>query len=110
MVDRFGKLPEATKNMLQLASLRLRAYHLGIRKIEAGDNGGFFEFNQEHIIDVAYLIDLIRKNPNIWSLEGQTRLRFSQTLSTSSSRIEWIAKMLADMKDNQLASGSDHSH
>lgn len=105
IVDRFGKLPEATRMMLQLASLRLLANHLGIRKIEASDNGGFIEFNQDHKIDVAYLIDLIKQNPTIWSLDGPTRLRFSQTLNTNNNRMEWIATLLVKMENNQRASG-----
>src|SRR5690606_10550693 len=43
MVDRFGLLPEATKNLMRLTLLELQAEKLGIKKIVAGPQGGRIE-------------------------------------------------------------------
>lgn len=110
IIDRFGNLPEATKNMLQLTRIRRMANELGIRKIEVTDKGGFIEFRQQHQVDVSYLIGLINKDPKTWSLEGPTRLRFSQELTLGNARLQWVFEMLRSMQDNQLSSGADNSH
>src|SRR5690606_8383003 len=44
MIDRFGLLPEAAKNLFRLAELRQMALPLGIQKIEAGPSGGRLVF------------------------------------------------------------------
>lgn len=36
MIDRFGLLPEPTKNLMRLTSLKLHAEKLGIKKVDAG--------------------------------------------------------------------------
>ncbi len=35
LIDRFGQLPDAARNLLQCAALRLHAQKLGIKRIEA---------------------------------------------------------------------------
>lgn len=44
LIDRFGLLPEATKNLFAITQLRLSAQTLGIKKIDAGIHGGYLEF------------------------------------------------------------------
>ncbi len=40
MIDRFGLLPEQLKTLVRVTALKQQAQRLGIRKIEAGANGG----------------------------------------------------------------------
>ncbi|HEB77113.1 MAG TPA: transcription-repair coupling factor, partial [Methylothermaceae bacterium] len=40
MIDRFGLLPEATKNLFAIAEMKLQAQKLGIEKIDANTRGG----------------------------------------------------------------------
>lgn len=51
LIDRFGLLPEATTNLLALNTIKLKAAGIGVRKIEAGEKGGFIEFNQNASIN-----------------------------------------------------------
>ncbi len=44
MIDRFGLLPEPTKNLVRLTLLKLQAERLGIKKVDAGPQGGRIEF------------------------------------------------------------------
>ncbi len=40
MIDRFGLLPEPTKNLLRITALKLQAEQLGIKKVDGGPQGG----------------------------------------------------------------------
>jgi transcription-repair coupling factor (superfamily II helicase) len=44
MIDRFGLLPEPTKNLVRMTLLKLQAEQLGIKKVDAGPQGGRIEF------------------------------------------------------------------
>ena len=77
MIDRFGLLPEAVKNLFRVTALRLRAQPLGIRKIEAGEHDGRILFEPKPRIDAARLIRLIQDQPRRYRLDGQEKLRFS---------------------------------
>lgn len=76
MIDRFGLLPEVTKNLFKITELKLKAQALGIKKIDASQNGGRIEFEDQPNIDPTVIIQLIQKQPKYFKLEGPKRLRF----------------------------------
>ncbi|MFQ5487086.1 MAG: transcription-repair coupling factor [Gammaproteobacteria bacterium] len=76
MIDRFGLLPEAVKNLFRVTAVRLKAQPLGIRKIEAGDSEGRILFEAEPHIDAARLIQLIQSQPRRYRFDGREKLRF----------------------------------
>ena len=76
MIDRFGLLPEPTKNLMRLTSLKLHAEKLGIKKVDAGPNGGKIEFEAETPVDPLTLIKLIQGQPKRYKFEGATQFRF----------------------------------
>ena len=60
MIDRFGLLPEPTKNLLRQTRLKLRAEALGIHKITMGAHNGRIEFMADTQVDPYTLIKLIQ--------------------------------------------------
>lgn len=102
MVDRFGTLPDATLNLLNTTSLRLKASTLGINKIEATDKGGYIQFSDHNRIDPSWLISLIQQAPQQWKVEGASRLRFIRDLTQQADRLKWINELLATMQQHQL--------
>ena len=44
LTDRFGLLPDATKNLLRIAGIKKSAALLGIDKIDMADSGGYLVF------------------------------------------------------------------
>jgi transcription-repair coupling factor (superfamily II helicase) len=59
LIDRFGPLPEATRNLFHLTALRLRAEPLGIRRLDAGPAGGFVEFGPATTVSPVWLVRLL---------------------------------------------------
>ncbi|MGB8285615.1 MAG: transcription-repair coupling factor [Candidatus Aquirickettsiella gammari] len=94
MIDRFGLLPEAIKNLFQLTELKLLAQKLGIKKIVSGAQGGRIEFNEKPNINPANIIQLIQNNPSKYQLNGATGLRFMGEQLSAKSRITTLQTLL----------------
>lgn len=95
MIDRFGLLPEATKNLFKLTEIKLKAQALGIRKIEAGPKGGRIEFEEQPNIDPMVIIQLIQKQPQNYKLEGPKRLRFIWEDASAEERFLQTSELLS---------------
>ena len=94
MIDRFGLLPEAAKNLITVTELKLTAAPLGIRKIEAAAHGGRIVFGEQPNVDPMKIINLIQRKPNTYKLDGQEKLRFTMQLPALQDRIDAITALL----------------
>jgi transcription-repair coupling factor (superfamily II helicase) len=94
MIDRFGLLPEPTKQLFAVASLKLMATPLGIRKLDVGANGGRITFREKPEVDPRAIIKLIQGQPRVYKLDGQDKLKMTLDLPGASERIngarEWL--------------------
>jgi transcription-repair coupling factor (superfamily II helicase) len=96
MIDRFGLLPEQVKHLIQVTQLKLKAEPLGIKKIEAGPQGGRLLFSEKPNIDPIKIIDLIQKQAKLYKLDGQDKLRFVIPSELPEERIEVVEKVLGE--------------
>jgi transcription-repair coupling factor (superfamily II helicase) len=98
MIDRFGLLPDAAKNLFHVAELKLQALPLGIRRVEASATGGRILFDAEPKIDVGKLIQLVQQQPRAYKFDGRQTLRFNvpgATLAERSRSVEYLLELLA---------------
>ena len=94
MIDRFGLLPEPTKQLFAVASLKLMATPLGIRKFDVGANGGRLTFREKPDVDPRAIIKLIQSQPRIYKLDGQDKLKMTLDLPGASERIRSAQELL----------------
>lgn len=97
MIDRFGLLPEPTKNLFGITELKLKANPLGIRKIEAGPSGGRILFEGEPKIDPGQIIRLIQTRPKEYKLDGSQKIRFFKELGDPQQRISQVTDILNEV-------------
>ena len=95
LIDRFGLLPDATRNLLRIASIKQTAAGLGIEKIDAADNGGYLSFGQQSHIDPVALVQLVQNDDQTYKLQGSHRLQFRRNLSRLEDRFAAIEELLA---------------
>ncbi|WP_372877421.1 transcription-repair coupling factor [Spongiibacter marinus] len=95
MIDRFGLLPEACKNLFRCAQLRLKAEALGIRKIEASAGGGRLEFAEDTQVDPMAIVQLVQKNALRYQLDGANAMRFKEEVESPEQRISAVDDLLA---------------
>lgn len=98
MIDRFGLLPKAAKNLFAVTALKLAAEPLGIRKIEAGGEGGRILFAPRPNIDHAAVIRLIQSQGQTYRLDGPDKLRFAAPLPDPEIRAEFVARILERLR------------
>jgi len=102
LIDRFGLLPDATKNLLHVQQIKLRAAHLGVKKIEASDRGGVIEFHEDAQIDPGFLVGLLQSRPDKYKFDGPTKIKFVESLTDRRERMNFIDELLTQFASHQL--------
>lgn len=93
MIDRFGLLDNEIKNLFRITRLKLQAAEFGISKIEAGDNGGLFEFSEDTSVNPIELVNLVQSQSDIYRLGGASSLRFNTSLSDCEQRFVFVEEL-----------------
>jgi len=94
MIDRFGLLPAPTKQLFAVASLKLMATPLGIRKLDFGANGGRIVFREKPDVDPMTIIKLIQRLPRVYKLDGQDKLKITLDLPGATERLRSAQEVL----------------
>ncbi|GAC1420994.1 MAG: transcription-repair coupling factor [Burkholderiaceae bacterium] len=89
LIDRFGKLPDAVKALVETHRLRVAAKPVGIVKIDAHAESALLQFEPNPPIDAMRIIDLIQKNRHI-RLNGQDKLRITVAMPDLASRVAQV--------------------
>ncbi|WP_439134176.1 transcription-repair coupling factor [Pseudomaricurvus sp.] len=97
MIDRFGLLPEQSKNLFRISSLKLKAQQLGIKKLEAGAQGGRIEFAPVTQVDPLTIVKMVQTQPQKYRLEGANHLKFSLDMDNNDSRIQRVTELLQQL-------------
>lgn len=102
LIDRFGLLPDAAKNLLSVSELKLSAAKLKVKKIEAHDKGGYIEFYPDADINPMYLVRLLQSQPQKFAMEGPTKFKFTVSLVDRRQRTQFVTDMLGEFQQNLL--------
>ena len=97
LIDRFGLLPQATKNLVQIAKLKLKAQAFGIARIEVGPAGGSVEFTDNTQVDPTKIISLIQKQPKVYKLDGPNKIKFIKATEDAKARFNLVNILLAEL-------------
>ena len=102
LIDRFGLLPQAVKNLLLITRLKQQADAMGILRIQNSEQQGKIVFSQEPNIDPAKLIQLIQLQAQRYKMDGPTTLRFTLDSETDEKKILEIQELLNRLKLSTL--------
>ena len=94
MIDRFGLLPEQVKHLFAVTDLKLQADALGIRRLELGERGGRILFLPKPKIDPLNIIGLLQKQPRIYAMDGQDKLKLRLELPDAASRFRCARELI----------------
>ncbi|HCY62529.1 MAG TPA: transcription-repair coupling factor [Oxalobacteraceae bacterium] len=89
LIDRFGKLPDPARALLETHRLRVAAKPLGIIKIDAHAESAVLQFEPNPPIDAMKIIGLIQKNRHI-KLHGQDKLRITAGMPDLAARVNQV--------------------
>ncbi len=94
MIDRFGLLTYAVKNLFDVTELKLVAKKLGIKRISMNQNGGRLDISDHPQLDLGKLIELIQTQPQKYILQGQDKLKIKTDLEDRDHRFKELKRLL----------------
>jgi transcription-repair coupling factor (superfamily II helicase) len=97
MIDRFGLLPDEVKALFQLAELRQFGEQLGLKKIEAGPNGGRLQFTENTAVEPMTIVSMVQNNPAIFRLQNNDQLSFTMPMDSAEQRFSEVNKILQQL-------------
>jgi transcription-repair coupling factor (superfamily II helicase) len=87
LIDRYGRLPEPARALIETHRLRLAAEKLGVRKIDAAGELIVMTFAPDAPIDPARLIALLQREKNL-RLAGPEKLRIETRTTSVDTRLQ----------------------
>jgi transcription-repair coupling factor (superfamily II helicase) len=96
LIDRFGKLPEQVKALIETHRLRIAARTVGIVKIDAHSEAASLQFMEKPPIDPIRIITLIQKNRHI-KLAGQDKLRITAAMPDLAARVLQVKQTIKQL-------------
>lgn len=87
MIDRFGKLPEETENLLLLIEAKLNAKRACIAKIDVGPKGALVSFHEDKFPSVEGLMAYVAKLEGTAKLRPDMKLVISRAWATPRARL-----------------------
>ena len=97
MIDRFGLLPEQTKNLFASTALRFICEKIGIDKILIFDDKAEITLGANHTIEPLSIINLIQKEAQTYQLKGQNTLVYQAEMAYDSSRVTSVENLLKNL-------------
>jgi transcription-repair coupling factor (superfamily II helicase) len=97
MIDRFGLLPDQVKALFQLAELRQLGEKLGLKKIEAGPNGGRVQFTENTAVEPMAIVTMVQTQPNIFRLQNNDQLSFTMPMESPEQRFDQVNEILQQL-------------
>jgi transcription-repair coupling factor (superfamily II helicase) len=94
LIDRFGLLPDAARNLLRIAAIKQLASALGIEKIDVADKGGYVVFGTQSHIDPVALVQLVQNGTKTYKLQGSHRLQFRGDFAAMEQRFKGVEQLL----------------
>jgi transcription-repair coupling factor (superfamily II helicase) len=94
IIDRFGLLPEQTKNLIRVNRLRFIADTIGIKKIEANNRQIKLDFKANTQVDPLTIVKLVQKFPTKYQMEGANKFKYLDTLDNPESKLRGAEQLL----------------
>ena len=87
LIDRFGKLPAPTENLLTLMTVKLNARKAHIAKIDVGPRGALVSFWNDSVPDIPGLLGYVAKLGGVAKLRPDNKLSISRAWSDPKARL-----------------------
>ncbi len=99
LIDRFGLLPPAAKNLFAVTELKLKLTPLGIHKLDMSAHGARLIFSEQTPVDPGKLILLLQSNPKRYKLEGPYKLKVFAKMPAIEDRLRTIGEIIEALKN-----------
>jgi len=94
LIDRFGKLPAAVENLLQIIAIKRACREAGVERVEAGPKGAVITLRGNRFANPAGLVELIQKNAGTLRLRPDQKLVYLRNWEDAKERLAGVARLL----------------
>ena len=101
MIDRFGTLPDYTKNLYTNAAIRIICHNIGIQKLRADESELNIHFEEKPKLNLDKLIEMVKKEPDKYRFVGNQKLIINEgedgmeTIAIRESKIKDFIRLLS---------------
>jgi transcription-repair coupling factor (superfamily II helicase) len=103
LIDRFGPLPDETRQLLDVTAIKAACKSIGIAKLDAGPKGVVMAFRDDTPLEPTKLMSLVRSRPNQLKLRPDSKLVITRVPDEKDKRILMIRGLLRELSALALA-------
>ena len=93
MIDRFGKLPAETENLLTVMNIKLNSRHGHVAKIDVGPKGALVSFWDDKHPNPEALLSYVEKLNGVAKLRPDMKLSVVRTWGDPKARLNGIHQL-----------------
>lgn len=97
LVDRFGAMPEETRHLIDVLSLKLLCRKAGIERVDVGPKGATIGFFQNHFAKPEELIAFVERRISTLKIRPDQKLFFSKEWKNKADTITTLKKLLGEI-------------
>ncbi|MEM5517578.1 transcription-repair coupling factor [Henriciella sp. AS95] len=97
LIDRFGPLPEETRQLLEVTAIKAACKSMGISKLDAGPKGVVMAFRDDTSVDPMQLMSIVRSRPNQLKLRPDSKLVITKVPESKEKQIVMIRSLLREL-------------
>jgi transcription-repair coupling factor (superfamily II helicase) len=99
LIDRFGPLPGAVENLLQVITMKRLCRGAGVDKIDAGPKGAVLSFHENRFAAPDALVAFIQKQAGSVKLRPDHKLVFMRDWENAASRGTGVFRLLEELAE-----------
>ena len=97
IIDRFGLMPDAVKNLFEIATVKLKLSEMNIKKVEIGPAGGKFELDENPNINIARLMELMNTYPQDYLMKGPSTFVIKRNMLENEQRFQLLRHIVDEL-------------
>ena len=97
IVDRFGAMPDAVKNLLDVVAVKQLCRQAGIEKVEAGPKGAVISFRDGRLTRPDKLVQFIARHASVCKLRPDHKLVYRRALATPVERLKGVRRFVGEL-------------
>jgi transcription-repair coupling factor (superfamily II helicase) len=94
LVDRFGPLPPAVENLLQIIAIKRWCHEAGVERLEAGPKGAVISLRNNRFANPAGLVELIQRHAGSLKLRTDQKLVYLRDWHAEKDRLAGAARLM----------------
>ena len=95
--DRFGKIPDEVKHLLEVVSIKLMCRKANVASVDAGPKGAVIAFRNDSFANVAKLVDWIGGQGSLAKLRPDMRLVIIRSWATPEERLKGARQIMSQL-------------